>query len=271
LIAADRGLVLRVYPYREASAIVSFLGFAAARVRFVAHGGRASRNRFAGCLEPGNEIDAVYEFAPSRELGTLKEATLHRAHLAGAGRLDVLGTGWAALELLDRLVPDGAQEPGLGEEAARALAALRGATDRSEALLHFYGFELRLLSRLGLRPTLSSCAVCRRPASAAAGAVDLETGSYRCRSCGGRAGGGRLPLSASAGRLFEWLDGAMDVAAGPTEPRDRRLVGLCLHRLLATHLDRYQLPRALALLKKVDMSGRTSIATPPVTEFRTAR
>src|SRR5262245_3984589 len=114
MIATDRGLVLRTYALRETSKIVCILGFEHGRLRFVAHGGRAARSRFGASLEPGNEIEVVYSLAPQRELGTLRETTLRRPWLAGTRQLETLATGWATLELLERLVPEGAGEPGLG-------------------------------------------------------------------------------------------------------------------------------------------------------------
>jgi DNA repair protein RecO (recombination protein O) len=257
MITTDRGLVLRVYALRETSAIVSVLGFEAARVRLVAHGARAPRSRLSACLAAGNEIDFVYSLAPGRELGTLRELGLRKAHLAGVDRLAVLGTGWAALELLDRLVPEGATEPGLGEETASLLHDLRRAPDRGTAVLLFYGFELRLLGRLGLRPCLGSCVACGRHAGETGGSVDLGAGAFRCAPCGGRPGAGRVLVSATVGRLLAALESSEPPYAplADSAARDRRGVGLCLHRLLATHLDRYRIPRALALLKKVDAAA----------------
>jgi DNA repair protein RecO (recombination protein O) len=271
MLQSDRGLVLRTYKLRETSKIASVLGFERGRVRLVARGSRGGRHRFGASLEVGNEVEVVYTLAPERELGTLREATLRHGHLAGASRLDAMGAGLAVIELLDRLVPEGAGEPGLGEEASAALAALSAATDRGAVLLLFYGFECRLLAHMGLEPHLTSCAACGRPAGETASTLDVRDGALRCRACQGTAGAGRLLLPPEASALLS------AVASGPSaavarlqsNPRTRRLVGVCLHRLLTTHLERYRYPRSLDLLKKVDMGKSNDVATDPDPRFRT--
>lgn len=269
MLESDRGLVLRTYKLRETSKITSILGFAHGRVRLVAHGGRAGGHRFGASLEVGNEVEFVYSLPPERELGTLREATLRRAHLAGVARLEVLGAGLAVIELLDRLVPEGAGEPGLGEEAAVALRAMAGAADRAGVLLLFYGFECRLLARLGLEPQVGACERCGRAAGERPGRLDVRAGAFHCRSCASGEGGVSLPPEAA--RLLAVLasGSASEIAGEQSSPRNRRLVGLCLHRLMATHLERYRYPRALELLKKVDRARGDAGETDPSSGFPT--
>jgi DNA repair protein RecO (recombination protein O) len=176
--------VLRSYPLRETSKIVCILGFEHGRLRLVAQGSRAARSRFGASLEPGNEIEIVYSLGPQRDLGTLREATLRRPWLAGTRALEPLAAGLATLELLERLVPEGAAEPSLGLETVAALAALRDSVGRAPALHIFYAFELRLLGRLGLRPALAACDSCGDAAGERSGCLDLEAGAFRCRRCG---------------------------------------------------------------------------------------
>jgi len=270
VLASERGLVLRTYALRETSKIVGVLGFEHGRLRLVAHGGRAARNRFASCLEVGNEIDLVYSLGPGRELGTLREAVLRRAHLAGANRLSEMGVGLAAIELLDRLVPEGAHEPGLAEETAAMLGALRSAPDRGGVVLLFYGFELRLLGRLGARPGLETCAGCGRSLIDSGGQLDVRAGAISCGACPGGRRVGKLALSpealrtlAALGRL-SWPEIARLVTPAP----ERRILGLALHRLLTAHVERYRLPRSLALLQKVDGGGATSSTDDTSAAFR---
>jgi hypothetical protein len=105
---------------------------------------------------------------------------------------------------------------------------------------------------MGLEPQLGHCATCGLAAGERAGSLDVRAGAYRCRACPG--GEGRLLLPAEAARLLAAAasGSAEEVAQLESTPRSRRLVGIALHRLLATHLERYRYPRSLALLKKVD-------------------
>jgi DNA repair protein RecO len=267
MIESDRGLVLRTHHLRESAKIVSLLGFTSGRLRLVAHGARTARSRFAASLEPGNEIDLVFAQTPGRELGTLREAAVRRAHLAGARRLDILGAGMAVLELLDRLVPEGAHEPGLAAATVDMLAALRSGTTRAGSLLLFYAFELRLLDRLGAWPDLEACAGCARVLGPAGGFLDVCAGSLFCSGCGG--GRGRVGLPGAAAVLLADLAGRRweEIERRPTEPHERRLAGVLLHRLLAAHVDRYRVPHALALLKKVDTAAPGRLSAHASTAF----
>jgi recombinational DNA repair protein (RecF pathway) len=218
VIATDRGLVLRTYPLRETSQIVSVLGREHGRLRLVANGSRGGRNRFGASLEVGNEVEVVFSLVAGRDLGTVREAVLRHAWVAGTPRLDVLATGLAVVELVDRVVPEGAHDVAVLDAALAALAAQGASADRAEAILGFLRFELELLGALGVQPAVG-VGLGLGPQAAAA-ATELEAG--------------RLPRATSA-----------DV---------RRRIGLALHRLLTAHVDRYRYPRALALLKKVDSS-----------------
>lgn len=261
MIATDRGLVLRGHKLGETSKIVSLLGFAAGRLRLVAHGGRAGR--FAASLEPGNEVDVVYSLASGRELGTLREATLRHAWLGGSRALEPLGAGLAVLELLDRLVPEGAVEPGLAEEAIETLSTLGRGADRAASLHLFYAFELGLLGRFGLRPDLDRCARCGTGPVAGPCQLDVRAGELRCRPCAAP-GPGRMALAGAEIEALRVLSRAHAVMALATAPRTRRVVGLALHRMLEAHLEKYRFPRSLSLLKKVDKrasGGGPSAAT----------
>lgn len=256
MLARDRGLVLRVYRLRETSAIVCVLARQHGRVRLVARGVRAPRSRAGASLEPGNEIDFVFTQLPGRDLGSLREATLVRPWVAGLGRLEHLAVGWAGLEILERILPEGAPEDGLLDDAWCFFEALGRAADRTGAVLLFYAFELRLLERLGHAPELLACRVCGNESSAA-GVLDADEGLWACDRC--RPPGPRLlHIDASERDLVLALTRSPWEAAGlASEPATRRKAGRILHLLLSTHVERYRYPRALALLKKVDGDGDT--------------
>jgi len=226
----------------------------------VAHGGRGSAHRFGASLEPGNEIDFVCS-AGERELGTLREAMLRNAWVAGARRLDIMGIGLAIVELLAQVVPEGAQDPGLTEDALRALAQTAGTADRVHALEAFLRFELRLLARLGVQPAVAACGVCGRPAGEAAAWIDARAGALVCAGCGGRAPN-RVPLTPEAAALLAALAQGHWPLGAASSSAARRAVGLVLHRLLGMHVEAYRYPRSLALLKKVD-SGPFPAAVAP--------
>ena len=60
MIIQDRGLILRTWPLRETSRIVSAQTSGNGKVRLVARGVRGPRSRAGASLEPGNEVELVF-------------------------------------------------------------------------------------------------------------------------------------------------------------------------------------------------------------------
>jgi len=269
MIIQDRGLILRTWPLRETSRIIALQTCANGKVRLVARGVRGPRSRAGASLEPGNEVDLVFSLKPGRDLGQLRESTLVKAWLAQSPRLDSMAAGWACLELLDRVVPDGAPGGGLLDIAWEVLRQLRESRHREESVLHFYAFELQLLDQLGLRPQLVECRLCQQSVAGPAW-LDIEAAAVCCAACQ-LAGSHYLRLTGPAvallGQLLlhPWEARGLESAASV-----RRLVGLALHRLLTTHVDRYRYPRSLDLLKSTmespsagESAGRPGAAATP--------
>jgi len=255
MIIADRGLILRTWPLRETSRIVAALMRETGKVRLVARGVRGPRSRIGANLEPGNEVELIFHLKPERDLGQLRESTLVQPWLTRAQRLDSMAAGWACLELLDRVVPEGAPGGGLLDLAWDVLRALEGCGRREEAVLHFYAFELALLRELGHEPWLTTCRLCGREPSGPMW-LDVEAAAWSCAACQ-TPGSQTLRLPESAAQVLATLWGAGWRAQGmSTEALDRRTIGLALHRLLVAHVEKYRYPRSLQLLKTVPESGR---------------
>ena len=254
MLDADRGLVLRAIRLRETSTIVSILGRRHGKLRLVARGVRAPGSRVGASLESGNEVDFVFTLRPGRDLGNLREASLLRAWLGSLRRLEPLAVGWAALELLERVVPDGAPEDGLLGDTWCYLEALQAAPERSAAVLLFYAFELRLLERLGLRPGLDACRAC---GGGPAGTVMLDLGaaSWVCTRCRPPGTPGLLLPEELVAMLRALQDHPWDAKDLRASARTRRSVGVVLHRLLGAHVERYRYPHALRLLRRTDPPG----------------
>ena len=250
MIAQDRGLVLRVIPLRETSVIASLLCRTHGKVRLVARGVRAPRSRAGSSLESGNEVEVVFDLRSGRDLGNLREAVLVRPWVGGLDRLEPMAVAWAAIEILERVLPDGAPEDGLLDASWCYFAALHSTSDRAGALLLFYAFELQLLERLGHFPALASCRICGNE-PVGGGVIDPQDGSLACKDCGGSRRG--LCLEPEVLRLLLQMQSTpWEVAMVATSPETRRQAGRVLHQLLSYHLEKYRGPLALGLLKKVD-------------------
>ncbi len=261
MLTRDHAIVLRRIPLGETSWIVSLLGAASGRVRLVARGARAARSRLGGSLEIGNELDVVFDLRPGRDLGHLREASLGKSHLGGKLDLAAMAAGFGILEILERVIPEGAGDAGLVDDVRGALAALGDGSGRPRALLILYAFERRLLDRLGVGPGLEVCAGCGE-AVTQGGWLDVRAGMLLCRSCG-RTHTGCSAVGVETLAFLRALGSEPwdRVASVVPETRSRRAAGLVLHRLLGMHLEKYRLPEALRLIQKVD--NCPVLASPP--------
>lgn len=242
----DTGVVLRTISLGDTSKIVSVLTPEFGRVKVVAKGSRQIGSRLGPLLEPGNELDLVFYPHRDRELWTLKEAGLRRAALTGGGSLSKLSHLFAALELVDRLLPERERVDEFDALVNGFLEAWHANGDAVMPAL-FFAFEVQWLGGAGLGLDPTECADCAADLVGAERAqFRVAEGSIVCEGC-----------AASAGR---WIDAttldalravvAADLTGAPLElqPLDaaaRREVGRLLHEHMTFHLSDYRLPASL--------------------------
>lgn len=177
-------LLLRAVDFGESDRIVHLLTPETGRVAAIAKGARRSTKRFPGTLDFFNQLHVQLE----RKRGDAQLARLEHARLIRTfhglredpGRFAL---GCYALELLDRLAPEGGRRGDLAALYAFALEAL-GAIDalppepRLRVLL-----ELRLLAAVGLRPELARCVRCGRPLTEQLLQFWIAEGGPLCPAC----------------------------------------------------------------------------------------
>src|SRR5688500_6513039 len=84
-LVRDQAVCLRVMPYSETSQILSLFTREHGRVRLIAKGAtrrtKAGKSKFDGGLDLLDSGDAVFSFAPERDLSILAEWRLRDGHL----------------------------------------------------------------------------------------------------------------------------------------------------------------------------------------------
>jgi DNA repair protein RecO (recombination protein O) len=176
-------ILLRATPYGESDRVVTLLGRTTGRVSALARGARKSVRRFGGGLGMGAGGEATLRDRPGAELASLEafEVLEGRAELG----TDVGRTAHAAyaLELCDRLCAPRQPEPRVYDWLDDFLRRLTASAPLAERLRVF---ELGLLERLGLGPSLNACASCGRDDLADESTRwQPERGGIVCRACGG--------------------------------------------------------------------------------------
>lgn len=166
-------------------------------IRAVAKGGRASRKRFPGALEPFALLDASLE----RGRGTLmrlKETRLIEPHLGLAGDLERLDAAARVVRLLLRIAPEERQEAALFDTAVSVLSALAQPGTTSVRSVELWA-RLALLRCAGLEVSATRCAGCAVPVPVGRKVYfHPMRGGVVCTPCGG----GPVLLTATVAQLL---------------------------------------------------------------------
>ena len=241
-----RGKPKRITIVGDSSKIVSVLTPRFGRVKLVARGSRRIGSRWAALLEPGNEIEVLLHPHPDRELWTLADASLVRAALTGGGTLNKLSHLLAALELVDRLLPEREPVPEFEALFRHFLQAWHETGDEQMSAV-FFALELGLLEGAGTGLDPAACSQCGRPlvGEDRAGVRPAE-GDILCSGC--NAAGARWLDAELLDRLQSLARPAW--GAGPEgwpriDARGRQQLGRILHEFMTLHLPGYRLPQAL--------------------------
>lgn len=213
---------MRVVPYGEADAIVTYFTEEIGKVAALGRGARASKRRFGGAIEPMHTHRITLDERPSRELATLVESEIVRPRLRLASDLGCLEAAGQALRWVRAGSASRTQEPSIWGELVGLLDRLEESERLDSSAMHLAGTGLRLLAAFGYGLDFDACVRCGKSREAGrAGYVAASLGGVVCRACGGasrRLDGGTLSrLSATSARAFDLLPEDATVALSLVE------------------------------------------------------
>lgn len=149
------GIVLRTNDYGETNKIVTMLTREKGKRGAVARGAKKTNSRLSGVTQPFTH--GYFLVQGGRGLGTMQQGeTLDSMrHI----REDLVKTAYAAyiVEMTDRTTEDGEGGAPLFELVRKSLVYINEGMDPA---IVTNIFEMKMLAHVGLRPELSSCAVC---------------------------------------------------------------------------------------------------------------
>jgi DNA repair protein RecO (recombination protein O) len=176
-----KAVVLRRVAYGEADWVVALLGRETGHVTALARSARKSTRRFAGGLGMAMAGEARLRDRSGADLMGLESFDIYVDRPRLASEIGKTAHAAYAVELCDRLCPPRHPDPPVFEWLDEFLGRLDAGTATAERLRVF---ELGLLRRLGLGPSLGRCASCGR---ADWGAEDVRfqpaAGGVVCRDC----------------------------------------------------------------------------------------
>ncbi|MFN0245168.1 MAG: DNA repair protein RecO [Planctomycetota bacterium] len=239
----DRALILKRYPFSESSLVIHVGTREHGRVHVMAKGAYRTSARYYAALDLLDTLEIEWDESPRRELANLRAATIvsrRRSIPADPGR-------WSAacslLELADLAFRPSHPDPSLYDLLEASLTALDDPACAPDCVL--VAFELGFLERLGLTPSLETCAACGGPAPEIRSepprvAFSAGAGGRLCPSCASeaRAAGrrvGTLPSLTLADAL-EFARRGSAAGAGLSQERIDRVRDF-VGRFLDYHLE----------------------------------
>ena len=174
-------IVLRQYPFRETSLLVTCLTSGVGKLRGIIKGIRGERTRYRSAMEALTVNRIVYYDSRTSPLHLISQCELTEPFGGLTQDLHSMRLAAACGELIDILLEDGEHHPGVFELLRATLSRL--ATGGGEPLVVHSHFVLRLLRLVGFHPQLDQCAGCNRRDFADGGYWSVPQGGLLCERC----------------------------------------------------------------------------------------
>ena len=199
----QRALILKIGQFREADLWIRILTPQHGILTTFAFGGKKSRRRFCGCLDPLNEILVHIKSNRDGSYLTLTEGSLLHAPRRLREDQQRLGLAVNCLRFVDALPIGGEASPQVFSLLQETLQVLE-AEPKAPICFPLF-FRGRLAFDLGYVPELRSCCICGKDCHDS-WAFHVEEGRLYCRNCGSTSGPGlSLPLGREALDALEFI------------------------------------------------------------------
>jgi DNA repair protein RecO (recombination protein O) len=150
------GIILRTRPLTESSLIVQWLTRDFGRLATVAKGARRAKSPFSGKLDLFYLADFSFQTSRRGDLHTLREVNVREYHRGLRSDLAYLHQSSYVVQLLELTTEMNTPLLGLFELVVEVVAFIPRSVPRA---LTMHGFEMKLLTELGLQPDLSGSAL----------------------------------------------------------------------------------------------------------------
>ena len=200
-ILRTEAVVMKGWKLGETSKILSLFTRDFGKVKVVAKGGRGSKSKFKGCLEPLTHLRIFYYDKRTRDLQLLSQADLIDPHLHIIGNVKKTILSLAIIELVDRAVVGEEPFPQIFDLLVSTLQSIDEAKGFFEALVWF--FESHFIELMGYKPTWDTCLSCKTSLGADGGYFQPHSGGLCCNRCGSEKGG--LVIGGETLEILYWL------------------------------------------------------------------
>jgi DNA repair protein RecO (recombination protein O) len=171
-------IVIKKTKLGEADRILTLYTPGLGKIQGVAKAVRKPGSKLSGHLEMLTYSQVT--LARGRNIDTIIGSQTLNTFLAIKNNLDLLSYALYAAEMVNQFTPHETEDPQLFELLLRTLEELPRASDRELLLRHF---ELHLLRKVGYRPELEKCVLCRKTLEAVTNSFAPSAGGVLCPSC----------------------------------------------------------------------------------------
>ncbi len=171
-------IVIKKTKLGEADRILTLYTPHLGKIQGVAKAVRKPKSKLSGHLEMLSFSNIT--LARGRNIDTIIGSVTIDPMLALKNDLDLLSYALYAAEMVNQFTAEEHEDPELFELFLKTLQNLPHSDDRELLLRHF---ELHLLRRVGYRPELERCVICRKPLEPASNAFAPSAGGALCPAC----------------------------------------------------------------------------------------
>jgi len=150
-------IIIKKHKYHEADRLLTVFGRGSGKMTVRAKGVRRAQSKLAGHLETFSFTEL--HLAEGKTFDTVTGAVVKEMFSNLRADLDRVQAAFYAIELLDKVTPDGYKDSALFD---LTLAYLREVDTIQQEKLHVleHGFAVKLLYHLGFGPAIAECAEC---------------------------------------------------------------------------------------------------------------
>ena len=171
-------IIIKKTKLGEADRILTLYTPGLGKIQGVAKAVRKPSSKLSGHLEMLTYSQVT--LTRGRNIDTIIGSQTLNAFLAIKNNLDLLSYALYAAEMVNQFTPHETEDPQLFELILRTLEELAWVSDRELLLRHF---ELHLLRRVGYRPELEKCVLCRKTLEPVTNSFAPSAGGVLCPVC----------------------------------------------------------------------------------------
>lgn len=222
-------IVLRTADYKDYDKILTLFSRTAGRIDAQARGARRIKSELSTAAQP--LACGEYEFYKKNDKLFLTAALLKQEFYHVQNDYDQYAAACAMLELTDKLLQNTDEYEDLFLSLIYALFAMeQSALTREQALAYFFA---RVVSKMGIFPSIGECAVCGEQTEGEIAAFSMEEGGEICAQCAPHVKTVRVPRRALLRLVALAKTRPQDIAETKIESADD--IGLV--RLMAGYME----------------------------------